>query len=579
MNRTDHAVIGGLVLALALIAVAMGLPSLVPTAATPSAVPTLTPLDPYREGALGRPVSVNPLAARSQVDRDLVALAFSGLVRLGADGAFVPDLASRWTTSEDGRTWTFTIRPDARWHDGEAVTSADVLYTVSVLRDPAYTGPGAGSWLEVTAEALDGHTVQFTLATPIAGFLQLASQPIAPAHLLGTVPIESLADDVFGQFPVGSGSFKVTELDAAHAVLEPAAAADTPPNDPEPSSSVTAGPPTDALATPAPTKRPAIPMPQLPRLEFRFVVDAAALADAFRRGELDAASGLTQVEAAALATSADARLLRYPGTTLTAILLNLRPDHLELRDPTVRGALLGAIDRGAIVAEAFGGLASIADSPIPPTSWAFDAAVSPPIKRDVKAAAAALDKAGWKKVDEQWRPPGAKAAYTIQLVRPDGDMSAALRVAAEHVAADWRALGFAVDVVEAAPGALLSDHLETGEFGAAALDVSIGHDPDLYPLLASSQTQTGGLNFIGIQDAALDTLLAAARRPGTDEARKAAYVALQTQLTAGRYLLPIAFADEVVVVRDDVAGVVVQPVSDPSDRFWDVLTWRLASDR
>ena len=46
MNRTDHAVIGGLVLALALIAVAMGLPSLVPTAATPSAVPTLTPLDP-----------------------------------------------------------------------------------------------------------------------------------------------------------------------------------------------------------------------------------------------------------------------------------------------------------------------------------------------------------------------------------------------------------------------------------------------------------------------------------------------------------------------------------------------------
>ncbi|HET9520487.1 MAG TPA: hypothetical protein VFO73_05515, partial [Candidatus Limnocylindrales bacterium] len=163
--------------------------------------------------------------------------------------------------------------------------------------------------------------------------------------------------------------------------------------------------------------------------------------------------------------------------------------------------------------------------------------------------------------------------------RPDGDMSAALRVAAERVAADWKALGFAVEVVEAAPGALLSDYLETGEFTAAALDVSIGHDPDLYPLLASSQTQTGGLNIIGLQDAALDELLAAARKPGTVEARKAAYTALQTQLAAGRYVLPIAFADEVVVVRDDVGGVVVQPVSDPSDRFWDVLTWRLASDR
>jgi peptide/nickel transport system substrate-binding protein len=320
-------------------------------------------------------------------------------------------------------------------------------------------------------------------------------------------------------------------------------------------------------------------MPRLTRLEFRFFDDPADLAAAFGRGELDAASGLSQLEASELATSADAKLLRYPGTTLTSILLNLRPDHLELRDATVRGALLGAIDRDAILDEAFGGLAAIAQAPIPPTSWAFDAAASPPIKHDAKAAAKALEKAGWKKVDKQWRPAGATRAYTIQLVRPDGDMSAALHVAAERVAADWKSLGFAVEVVEAAPGALLSDYLETGEFTAAALDVSIGHDPDLYPLLASSQTQTGGLNIIGLQDAALDELLAAARKPGTVEARKAAYAALQRQLAAGRYVLPIAFADEVVVVRDDVTGVVVQPVSDPSDRFWDVLTWRLASDR
>jgi peptide/nickel transport system substrate-binding protein len=579
MNRLDHAVIGGLVLALALIAAAMGLPSLAPTTATPSAVPTLTPLEPYREGAIGRPVSVNPLAARSQVDRDLVALAFSGLVRLGADGAFVPDLASRWTTDPDGKTWTFTIRSDAKWHDGEPVTASDVVFTVAVLRDPAYTGPGAGSWRDVTAEALDARTVRFTLTTPIGGFLQLASQPIAPKHLLGTVPIESLADDEFGQVPVGSGAFAIVELDADHAVLEPAASAATPATDPGPTASTPARPPSDALATAAPTKRPSVPMPQLTRLEFRFFDDPAELSAAFERGELDAASGLSQLEAGALATNADAMLLRYPGTTLTSVLLNLRPDHLELRDPRVRSALLGAIDRDAIVAAAFGGFAVTADAPIPPTSWAFDAAASPPITRDLKAAAAALQKAGWKKVDKRWRPAGATKAYTIQLVRPDGAMSPALRAVAEQVAADWEALGLDVEIVEAAPGALLTDYLETGEFTAAALDVSIGHDPDLYPLLASSQTQTGGLNVIGLQDAALDTLLAAARRPGTDEARKAAYTALQTQLTAGRYVLPIAFADEVVVVRKDVLGVVVQPVADPSDRFWDVLTWRLASDR
>jgi ABC-type oligopeptide transport system substrate-binding subunit len=111
------------------------------------------------------------------------------------------------------------------------------------------------------------------------------------------------------------------------------------------------------------------------------------------------------------------------------------------------------------------------------------------------------------------------------------------------------------------------------------IDMSIGLDPDLYPLLASSQTRTGGLNLIGLQDSTLDGLLSAARKPGTAETRKAAYTALQTQLSAGEYILPVAFADEVVVARENVQEVVVQPVGDPSDRFWDVLTWRLANDR
>jgi ABC-type oligopeptide transport system substrate-binding subunit len=63
------------------------------------------------------------------------------------------------------------------------------------------------------------------------------------------------------------------------------------------------------------------------------------------------------------------------------------------------------------------------------------------------------------------------------------------------------------------------------------------------------------------------------------ETRKAAFTALQTQLSAGTFVLPIAFADEVVVVRPNLQDVVVQPVGDASDRYWDVLTWRLANDR
>ncbi len=579
MNRIDHAVIGGLVLVLAVIAVAIGVPAVMPSSVAPSASPSMEPAVPYREGTIGRPVSVNPLGARTQVDRDLVALTFSALVKLGPDNMLIPDLASRWTTDATGKTWTFTLRPDARWHDGQALTARDVVFTIDVLRDPTYKGPGSGSWREVTATAVDPRTVRFDLTTALGGFLQLATQPIAPAHLLEGVPIEELASDEFGRAPVGSASFVILELDDGHAILEPAAKVLAPSGEGSPAPG-SAGPPSDALATAAPTKRPAIAEPRLGRLEFHYFDDATALKRAFEAGEIDVASGMSPTQAADLLRDADgARALRSPGTTLTTVLLNLRLGHPELRDVAVRSALLAALDRSAIVDGVFDRMATQADSPIPPTSWAFDRTSSPAVAHDAKAAAAALKKAGWTQVDGRWRPSKATKPYSIELLSPNADVNPTLHAVAERVAADWDALGFTVQLVELDPGASLTDRLREGKFTAAVLDISIGLDPDLYPLLASSQTRAGGLNLIGLQDPTLDALLATARKPGDATARKAAYVALQKQLTAGQYLLPLAFADEVVVARNDVQEVVVQPVGDPSDRFWDVLTWRLANDR
>src|SRR6185369_16932673 len=123
MNRIDHAVIGGLVLLLGVIAVVIGAPAFAPAVAHPTPPPTPAEVVPYREGVLGRAVSVNPLGARTQADRDLVALVFEGLVARGPDGTLVPGLASRWTEDPAGKSWTFTLRPDAKWQDGEPVTA------------------------------------------------------------------------------------------------------------------------------------------------------------------------------------------------------------------------------------------------------------------------------------------------------------------------------------------------------------------------------------------------------------------------------------------------------------------------
>ena len=81
-------------------------------------------------------------------------------------------------------------------------------------------------------------------------------------------------------------------------------------------------------------------MPYLSGMEFRFFDDPAALAQAYRDGGLDAASGLPPAMGRELASAKGSRALRYPGSTLTAVLLNLRPGHPEFANPAVRTALL-----------------------------------------------------------------------------------------------------------------------------------------------------------------------------------------------------------------------------------------------
>jgi peptide/nickel transport system substrate-binding protein len=580
LTRTDSFVVGVLVVLFAILAGMVSAPGLTPAA------PSTAPLDetpepfvtrPYREGVLGRPFSISPLTARTQADRDLVALLFSGLVRNGPSGTLLPDLAESWTVDETGATWTFQLREDAAWHDGEPVTADDVVFTIQTLQDPEYAGPAAGSWNDATVEATGPRTVTFTLANPLGGFLQAATQPIAPAHLLTDVPVSALADDAFGQQPVGTGAFALIRFDGEIAELAPAATVmphETQAPAPEPSASMV-----DSLATPAPTARPTEASPYLSGIEFQYFDDAASLAAAYRAGGLDAASGLSPEVAGELAATPGSRMLRYPGSTLTAVLFNLRANRHVFTTPAIRTAFLSAIDRPALIEAAFARVAGAANGPIPPTSPFFDAKAADPVGFSRDSAQKALTAAGWKKSENAWRRATDTKPITFELLSPDAESNPGLFAAAAAVAADWKYIGVQVTHVPLPPAEFVSERLATADFTAAVADVTIGLDPDLYPLMASSQTLTGGSNIIGLQDPELDRLLLAARKPAPMADRNAAYAALQVHLAKGMYLLPLAFADEPIVVRDTVQGPRIRQVADRSDRFWDVLTWRLAADR
>lgn len=554
MTQRDRAILAALSVLLVVLALALTIPTAAPSGPLAGLSPSpgqsveasSGPPPIYREGVLGSPSSITPLTARTQADRDLSRLVFSGLVARGSDATYVPDLATSWTVDPSDKTWTFKLRTTAHWQDGQPVTADDVLFTIGMLKDPAYRGSLANSWREVSVAEIDPETVQFSLATPIAGFLEDALVGILPKHLLASTSITDLADSAFANDPVGSGPFRLVHWDATSADLIPASTA--------------------------------AQVPLLPGIELRFFSDPGTLADAYRTGTLDGAVGLAPADALALSRLAGSRLLSYPSTTFTSVAINLRPGHPELAPAAVRTALLEALDRPAMLTTVLAGTGTRADSPIPPSSWAFDPKASVPVASNPVAAATALKAAGWKKIATGWEAPKAKLPFTFDVLSPNLASNPTAWGAAELVATQWRAFGLKATHLGLAPADLVG-RLGAGNFVAAVVEVNLGLDPDLYPLFASSQALSGGANVTGIQDSSLNSLLVAARAPGTDSARMTAYSKLQAALVGNPAMLPLFFQDDLIVVDSRLVGPTIQGLADLSDRYWDVLTWRLADGR
>ncbi|MEP7357914.1 MAG: ABC transporter substrate-binding protein, partial [Anaerolineales bacterium] len=168
----------------------------------------------YTEALIGTPHRFNPLLdSANPVDHDIDRLLFSGLTRFDAVGRPTPDLAN-WIISDDELTYTFVVRADARWHDGQPVTSADVAFTAGLLQDPGFPGRAdvAQLWQSVKVKVVNQQTVEFTLPEPFAPFLDYTSFGLLPEHILTGTAAADLPAAAFNSAPVGTGPFKFVGL-------------------------------------------------------------------------------------------------------------------------------------------------------------------------------------------------------------------------------------------------------------------------------------------------------------------------------------------------------------------------------
>lgn len=153
----------------------------------------------YREGVVGQPIAINPIASPNPADEDLSALIFSPLL----------DLASTIDTKKDGRVYSVKIPDNLTWSNGQALTADDIVFTVKTIQNPNSKSPLYEDWEGIAVERLSKLQVQFTLPTTYAFFSDnLRRLPIIPKHIFGNIPPENFRLSAYNLQPVGSGPYR-----------------------------------------------------------------------------------------------------------------------------------------------------------------------------------------------------------------------------------------------------------------------------------------------------------------------------------------------------------------------------------
>ncbi len=494
----------------------------------------------YVEGVTGQPKYLNPLLAlpTDYPAQSIDALIFSGLVKEDPAGEPKPDLAESWTVSPDGKQYTFYLRPSARWHDGQPVTSDDVAYTVATIQAPDFPGNQdlAAAWQGVQVTKLDALTVQLSREESFAPFLDFASVGILPAHLLAQVAPKDLPANTFNRQPVGTGPYRLQQLDLRSATLQVA---------------------DDYYGT----------KPFISRVMFRFYKDDASVAQALLRGEIQGDWHVDAAEVAALHSDVNLRFYQAVQPSFSGLSFNLA-DRVVGR-PEVRQAIAYGIDRPALQRQFLGGLGRISDSPISPTSWAYDSSIRV-YQFDPGLAARTLDQTGWQMGPNGVRTKDDMRLAPIILVANLPDHVAL----AEAIADQLRTLGMDATVQSVGFDGLVKDFLAPRRFQIALLDWDVpGSDPDPYPLWHSSQATATGLNFSGWKNPDADQQLELGRRSADITVRKRAYSQFQTDFATDLPAFLLFHPVYEYAVDGSVKGVSLPAAIHPWDRLATIDQW------
>ncbi len=504
----------------------------------------------YREGVVGSPRFINPLLAETNdADRDISELVFAGLMRYTRTGELGSDLAESYEIKEEGKVYEFLLRENLVWHDGEAITTEDIAFTIKIVQDPEYQSPLRINWQGVGVTVIDDRRIQLTLRGPYAPFLENATMGILPKHVWEDVTAQNFALAEANLKPIGAGPYQLQKFkkDRFGGIKEVKLVSNA---------------------------RYHFGDPFIEELIFRFYPHEDDMVRAYKIREVD---GIAGVSYSHIETIRDENRLQIKPIFIPryfAVFLN-QTQSKALSDIHVRTALVTAVNRQEIVQEVLKGEAEEADSPIPKGMKAYsDGIARYPFSQD--EAKGVLEKGGWKDADGDGVREKAdeKLEFTLVTTGVQG-----LERVAELLQKQWGEVGARVNVEIIGAGELQNDFIRPRNYQALLFGEILGADPDPFSFWHSSQKRDPGLNLSLYENKTVDKLLEEARQNPNEDERNKKYAEFQKVVTQDLPAVFLYSPHYLYPVNKKVKGVEVTRIVDPSKRFSEIEKWYIHTKR
>ncbi len=504
------------------------------------------------EGIMGSPRFVNPILATTPTDQDMVELVYSGLMRKNPDGTITPDLAEKYDISKDGLTYTFTLKKNIYFQNGNPVKVDDIVFTVNKAKDPTTKSPRKVDWDGITPVKVSEDIVEFDLKQPYPSFLENATLGIVPQSVWNNSPVELNTANIS---PIGSGPYMVKNVTR------------------ESSGAISS-------YELVPYDKFALGAPYIANISLHFYASEDELIKAQENKEVDQISSITPLNAEILKERnylIDSSVL----PRVFGLFFNQNQNQIFI-DKVITDSINKAIDKDKIIRDVLFGYGLPIDGPIPPTMLNSYTTIAPQTSLDREATIQTIQnnlaKDGWKMgpdgflVKTSTDKKKSKSTQSLQFSISTGN-APELTKTALLIQQDLAKVGIKVDIKTFEVGNLNQGVIRPRKYDALLFGEIIKHETDLFAFWHSSQRKDPGLNVAMYTNAKVDKILQDAFTTLDKDSRIKKYAQFETEI---KHDMPAVFLyspNFIYVVSPKLHGLSIEHITSPKDRFANVYLW------